>query len=629
MTVDTSLDYRHLSEAEVRVLEGRGCVADDWSDVWVRGVFDAAALTAVRFMGVVRLGDMSGTVHVNAPGFDMGNVRSSICRATLRDVTLGDWFFVHDVGLLCGYNVGGRFVAMNCGRIVGGEGAFGVGTPVAVVNEGGGREVPLSASLNSNIAYCVAMHRYIPGLVEGYEALVRREAEGLVAEIGKDVHIFSTRVVEGVRIGRRAVIDGASALRNGTILSAPEQPTFVGADVNAANFVFAEGAEVFDGADLTNCFIGQCAMVGKGFAAENLLAFSNSQLLCGEAVAVLAGPCTVSHHKSSLLVAGAYSFFNAGSATNASNHHYRLGPIEQAVYDRGVKTGSGAYVLEPARIGAFTMVVGHHRTCPDTAAFPFSVLAERDGESHLIVAQNLFSMGMFRDWNKWRKRDRRKLKADAVSYDILNPITVGAMMAAVRRIEGDLAHSKSEHIIEGGLRIRRALLSRAAVAYRTAIDLFIAKAYVHDQGRSESLNCEWVDAGGLVAPMPDVRAIEAKIAQGQYESVAQVADDFRALAERARGLTVRWCVGRAREWYGYTDTDENVKDAIQHVAEACHNAKEATLADAAREWGVKVMTSYGLDGTPQEQDADFVALRGDFEQHPDVVECRRYYDEMW
>ncbi len=629
MSVEMGQDYRHLSEAEVRTLRERGCTATNWADVMVRGQFAAERMTGVSFVGAVRLGDMGGTVHVTTPGLDMGRMESAIVRATLKDVTLGDWFYIQDVNLLADYTIGGRFVAIGCGRIVGGDGPFGIGARVSVVNEGGGREVSLSASLTSNIAYCVAMHRYVSGLVEGYERLTRQEAADARAEIGKDVHIFSTRAVEGVRIGTRAVVDGASALRRGTIVSAPEQPTLVGADVTAEDFVFAEGATVDGGSKLKNCFVGQCVTVGRGFVGENLLAFANSELLCGEAVSVLAGPYTVSHHKGSLLIAAAYSFYNAGSSTNGSNHHYRLGPIEQAVYDRGAKTGSGAYVLEPAHIGAFTMVVGHHRTNPDTRAFPFSVLAERDGESHLIVAQNLRTMGLFRDGLKWKSRDRRKIKSDAISYDILNPITASLMMEAVRRIEGGLMESRSEHLIEGGLRIRRALLPRAAAAYRSAIDIYVAKAYAHDGGKSESLDCEWADAGGLVAPLPKIRDIERKIADGAYANVAQIGADFRDLAEKAKGMAIRWCVGRAREWYGYTDTEDDVKDAIQHVAEACHNLKEATLADATREWGAKMKTSYGLDGTDEEQDRDFAALRGDFEQNADVRECRKYYDETW
>ena len=78
----------------------------------------------------------------------------------------------------------------------------------------------------------------------------------------------------------------------------------------------------------------------KQFNHQNSVFFANSEGFHGEAVSIFAGPYTVTHHKSSLLIAGMFSFFNAGSGTNQSNHMYKLGPIHQGVVDRGSKTGS-------------------------------------------------------------------------------------------------------------------------------------------------------------------------------------------------------------------------------------------------------------------------------------------------
>lgn len=70
----------------------------------------------------------------------------------------------------------------------------------------------------------------------------------------------------------------------------------------------------------------------------------------------VAGPFTVSMHKSSLLIAGMYSFLNAGSGSNQSNHMYKLGPIHQGIVERGSKTTSDSYILWPARVGAFQKI---------------------------------------------------------------------------------------------------------------------------------------------------------------------------------------------------------------------------------------------------------------------------------
>ena len=45
----------------------------------------------------------------------------------------------------------------------------------------------------------------------------------------------------------------------------------------------------------------------------------------------------MTHHKSTLLIAGMFSFMNAGSGSNQSNHMYKLGPIHQGAMERGAK----------------------------------------------------------------------------------------------------------------------------------------------------------------------------------------------------------------------------------------------------------------------------------------------------
>ena len=49
---------------------------------------------------------------------------------------------------------------------------------------------------------------------------------------------------------------------------------------------------------------------------------------------------------------------NAGSGSNQSNHMYKLGPIHQGTLERGAKTTSDSYILWPARVGAFSLVMG-------------------------------------------------------------------------------------------------------------------------------------------------------------------------------------------------------------------------------------------------------------------------------
>ena len=98
---------------------------------------------------------------------------------------------------------------------------------------------------------------------------------------------------------------------------------------------------------------------------------------------------------------------------------YKLGPIHQGIVERGSKTTSDSYVLWPAKIGAFTLIMGRHYKNPDTSDLPFSYLIERDDQSWLAPAVNLRSIGTIRDAMKWPKRDKRK---DKNKIDCINSI---------------------------------------------------------------------------------------------------------------------------------------------------------------------------------------------------------------
>ena len=154
---------------------------------------------------------------------------------------------------------------------------------------------------------------------------------------------------------------------------------------------------MLDGAKVSECLVGQAVHVGKGFSAEASLFFANSYLDNGEACAVCAGPFTVSHHKSTLLIGSMSSFFNAGSGTNMSNHMYKLGPLHHGELERGCKTASGAHLVWGGRVGAFSMVMGKFDCHADLSAFPFSYLFHTDGRTVLVPAINFFTVGTCRD----------------------------------------------------------------------------------------------------------------------------------------------------------------------------------------------------------------------------------------
>ena len=75
---------------------------------------------------------------------------------------------------------------------------------------------------------------------------------------------------------------------------------------------------------------------------------------------------------------------------------YKLGPIHQGAMERGAKTTSDSYILWPARVGAFSLVMGRHVNHADTSNLPFSYLIEQQNTTYLVPGVNLRSVGTIR-----------------------------------------------------------------------------------------------------------------------------------------------------------------------------------------------------------------------------------------
>ncbi len=629
--------YRALSAAEIAVLERNGCAAADWSKVVVRRGFNPDRVKYVVFCGRVKIGALEGTVSF--AGVDLP---AEISHATLINCELGDNVRVTRVhSHLANYRVGEGAVVIDVGQMTTGAGAtFGNGVVVEPVNEGGGREVPMFNEMSSQFAYLMSMHRYRTEMTACLQAM----ADAFVAGITSDVGVVGDRAVvahvneiEDVNIGPRAVVTGAAMLKNGTVLSEADAQTRIGASVVAEDFIISEGSRVESGAIINRCFIGQGVEVGKQFSAENSLFFANSECFNGEACAVFGGPYTVTHHKSTLLIAGLFSFYNAGSGTNQSNHMYKLGPVHQGVLERGSKTGSSSYMLLPSAVGPFTVVIGKHMTNFDIRDLPFSYVVEENGASFLTPAMNLHTVGTVRDGEKWPNRDRRKasVKRDQVRYEVFSPYTVERMMRGEALLTALYDETPREvvHVRHNGVRIRRLVLRHGIRNYAAAIDMYLigkilqrlaeGKALGPDEG--EVYDKRWADVGGLLLAGARLAQIERDIVSGRIDAVAA----FNAAFESANRMYERdeWAwVRRAFRTRNGTGVAALAAEDIEKL-KATHRKAHASstkkvLADAEKEFGAAAAIGYGADGGEDEVEADFRAVRGDFSGNAFVRQMR-------
>ena len=351
-----------------------------------------------------------------------------------------------------------------------------------------------------------------------------------------------------MHVGPAAIVNGATSLVNGSILSCPEAPTLVGPGVQAESFIIAEGARVTGGALLAKTYVGQGSQVGRQFSAEGSLLFANCEAFHGEACSVFAGPYTVTHHKGTLLIAGLFSFYNAGSSTNQSNHMYKLGPVHEGRVERGSKTGSFSYMMWPCRVGPFCVVLGKHTRAFDTADFPFShIEALPDGRCSLIPGFNLTTVGTVRDGAKWPTRDRRKgpVKRDRLSFDVFSPYTVGRMLRGM-----DILHDfqqKTDRSVTavpiGGAEVKRVFLRTGLKFYRRGSLMYLTEKIVarlervpaggpglvdrgHGSAPDAVFSAQWVDVGGQLMPSARLESLVEAVENG---SIADLAAFFAQL----------------------------------------------------------------------------------------------------
>lgn len=635
-------DFRNLTAEEISILEKAGNSAEDWRRVRVARGFDPSRVKESSFSGDCVLGVFSGDFSL--PG---GVVKpSGVYRAILHNVTVGNNSHLSNVrSYVANYDVGERVFLANVDRVyVEGESAFGNGVEVAVLNETGGREVMIHDRLTAHEAYLEAMYRHRPQLVASLKAFAMAQAKERTSGrgvIGDGAHVTDAGVIRNVRIGPGAVVDGAARLSNGSLMSRRESPVVIGRGVIADDFIVQDGSRVEDCTRITRCYVGQACELGHGYSASDSLFFCNCQEENGEACAVFAGPFTVTHHKSTLLIAGMFSFMNAGSGSNQSNHMYKLGPIHQGALERGSKTSSDSYILWPARIGAFSLVMGRHTTHPDTSALPFSYLIESKGVTYLVPGVNLRSVGTIRDVQKWPKRDRRAAtgRLDKVNFNLLSPYTIDKMVRGREILEKlrALSGATSDTYAYQSARIARSALEKGLAFYGMAIDKFLGNSLISRLERIWRRDGEWlgrlppkdvngrgdwVDLAGLIAPHSCVSTILDDIESGAIASADELDARFEELQSRYYDYEWVWAYRLMLDYYGLAEKNVTVRDLVailRRWRESVLKLDRMLYEDARKEFSLSAKTGFGFDGLGATTDADFAGVRGAFETNPFVA----------
>ena len=569
------MDYRLLNEEEIVILENNGCTAEDWTAINVAEDFQPNYIKDTSFYGEVNLGVFEKNMEVTK-GFVK---HTGITRSTLRNVTVGDNCLIENVaGYINNYTIGDDCFISNVSIIETTEGAtYGEGNLISVLNEAGDGNAILFGNLNSQFAAFMVKHFTDKNILAEIRRLINEDIERNMPErgiIGNNVKIIGTKEITNTVINDNCEINGASRISDCSILNGPSVSVYIGTGVICENSIICNGSSIINSVKMQDCFVGEACHIANGFTASQSVFFANSYMSNGEACAAFCGPFSASHHKSSLLIGGQFSFYNAGSNTNFSNHAYKMGPIHYGTLERGTKTASGSYVLMPAKIGAFSVCMGKLMHHPDTRDVPFSYLISYNDDMYLVPGRNITTVGLYRDIKKWPKRDMRQqgCQKSIVNFDWLSPFTVGEILRGKKILEnlraasGDLQSQYNYHDYV----INASSLKKGIKYYDIALRLYMGavlkRAKKHDYFRKPTTNIgkgNWIDLSGLLLPeSEEVRLIE-DIKNGTLETIQAVIDRFEEINDHYREYQWTWTYDMILNYYGLDEITEEDAERIR------------------------------------------------------------------
>ena len=599
-------DYRPLTSEEIEVLKSNDCWAEDWTSVNVSENFKPNFMHRVMLYGEVNIGGFDKNVEVS-----QGFVKhSGINNATLRNVTIGDDCLIENVGnFINNYTIGDDCYISNISTMETTEGAtYGEGNLVSVLNEVGEGNVILFSDLNSQLAAFMVKHFSDKELKEKIRLLIKSDIDTKMPErgqIGNNVKIINTKEITNCVINDFCEVNGASRLSDCTLLGSIHGNVYIGTGVIAENSIIAEGSSVINSVKIQDCFIGETCQLSNGFTASASVFFANSYMSNGEACAAFCGPFTASHLKSSLLIGGMFSFYNAGSATNFSNHAYKMGPMHWGILERGSKTASGAYLLMPATLGTYSVCFGKLMHHPDTRNLPFAYLIADGDKMFLIPGRNITTVGLYRDIKKWPKRDLRapENRKSIVNLDWLSPFSVGEVLKGkkilenLREVTGD---NVSQYLYHEYI-IPATSLHKGIKYYDIALRIYMGAVLKRVLKRDPSITPpstqiglgDWDDLSGLLLPVSEEERIINDLKDGNIETIQELIERFENIDANYREYQWTWTYKMICDYYGISEItledanrihEDYIKARRSWIAEIKKDAeKEFAMGDVEEE----------------------------------------------
>ena len=447
---------RRLTDLEIEILKKNGNRNQDntWSNIYVdekEGNFNPELIQLSFFSGYIILGRL---VTCRLKYNDL-SLQSGIYRSRVSNIVTGDDCVIANVSYMDNYRIGNRNILFNIEEICAtchskfGNGILKKGEPeehrvwIGVGNENEGRKVLPFESMIPADAYIWSHYRDDPELLKRFVEITE---SGFSKEldtygiIGNDCVIKNTSIIKDCKICDATYIKGALKLKNITILSSEEEPSQIGEGVELVNGILGYGSHVFYQAIAIRFVIGRNCQVKYGARLLNSVLGDNSTVSCCEILNNLIYPFHEQHHNSSFLIATTIMGQSniAAGATIGSNHNSRS-PDGEIFAKRGFWPGLCSDFKHNSRFASFDLISKGSYPNELDILYPFALVAPgQNGSPKIcIIPAWWFMYDMFaitRNNNKFKKRDKRKVKVQEIETDPLAPDTMQEVMFALDRL---------------------------------------------------------------------------------------------------------------------------------------------------------------------------------------------------
>ena len=568
---------RKLYANEIEILIKNNNFAEDWNEILVTDQFDPNLVKNCEFFGRVTIGKLTPLFLEH---HDL-RLPVGISNSTIISCDVGDNVVIRDVHYLAHYIIGNNCILFNIDEMITTDHAkFGNGILkegedenlrvwVEVGNENEGRKVLPFEDMIPADAYIWSKYRSDKKLMKKLIDITEKDFDkkrGHYGTIGQNTVIKNCSIVKDVKTGECAYIKGANKIKNITVLSSKEEPSQIGEGVEVVNGIMGYGSRIFYGSKAVRFVMGRNTQLKYGARLINSVLGDNSTVSCCELLNNLIFPFHEQHHNTSFLIASTiFGQSNiAAGATIGSNHNSRS-PDGEIIAGRGFWPGLCTNFKHNSYFASFVLVAKGNYLYELNIKYPFSLVSlDKKNDAVNILPAYWFKYNMYalaRNNNKFRTRDKRKIKVQKIEVDCFAPDTISEVLGAITRVE---------------LLIGEQLLEREAAKKRTTRELInVGKEYI---SKKNSKELEVFDplamkkyGGKIVKPLQAVKEYKKMCIYFIIENFIKIEDkiDYKKLTEKIKDIYKKQLYTRWKNIGGQIIPEEElekIKDDIKNGA---------------------------------------------------------------